>query len=107
MSYIMADERLVEITSMIIKLDGPLWTMGYVTSLSDEEIYLLFKNIRTSKYSNLNVCEAMHAFAYDYLISKGFSVSSPSIEMIRRKMLCNNDSQVLDYVDVLMGKKRV
>lgn len=71
----MGEERLIEITSEICKTNDPLWTMNYVASLGESDIYLLFKYISSSTYAGLNVYDALYNFSYDYLTSKDIVVS--------------------------------
>lgn len=106
----MGEERLIEITSEISKSEGPLWTMGYVTSLHTSEIYLLFKYVGSSKYNGLNVCDALFAFANDYLRSKGLLTESSYVDMFlddEKNKNINVLDDVLFYSQALTGEQTV
>ena len=66
----MGEERLVQITSDIIRLDGPLGRAAYLSSMQESDRHLLLRYIVGSKYKNMNVLNAILAFSYEYLKSK-------------------------------------
>lgn len=70
----MGERRLIEITSTINKMEGPLNAMVYVSSLNSSDIYLLLKYVGSSKYKGLSFIEALIAFSNDYLKSKNVMV---------------------------------
>ena len=70
----MDESRLMEITSEIVKGNGPLWTIGYLISLSDHEIYSFLKCVLSSKYRKLELYESIFAFSYYYLKERNVEV---------------------------------
>lgn len=89
----MGEDRLIEITTEICKTSDPLWTMNYVASLGESDIYLLFKYVNSSTYSGLNVYDALYKFSYDYLVSKDIIVPSNNVEFISNGF-SNNDASL-------------
>lgn len=48
----MSEERLFEILSTIDKLEGPLFVLGYLTSLDNKELIELLKMVDKEKTNN-------------------------------------------------------
>ena len=71
----MDEIRLMEITSEIVKGNGPLWTIGYLVSLKEYEIYSFLKCVLTSKYRELELYESIYAFSYYYLKERNVDVN--------------------------------
>lgn len=63
----MNEKRLLEITSTVSMLDGPLVILGYLSSLSQSDMYLFLKYVRGSKYKDINFYDAVKLFSQDYL----------------------------------------
>ena len=62
----MGEERLIEITKEICRSYDPIWTMGYISTLGDSDIYLLFKYIKASKHNGTtNIYDVIYNFACD------------------------------------------
>ena len=68
----MGQNRLMELTTELISLDGPIAVSGFLSSLKDSDMYLLLRYIKSSKYEGMKVWEALVAFSSDYLNSKKF-----------------------------------
>jgi len=81
----MGERRLIEITSTISNMDGPLNTMVYVTSLNSSDVYLLLKYVGTSKYRNLSFIDALICFSNDYLKSKNVMSDETDIELEKKR----------------------
>lgn len=77
----MGERRLIEITTEICKANEPLWIIGYVSSLTPSDLYLLFKYLQSSTYSGLNVYTALYNFSCDYLKSKGIVLEESNIDL--------------------------
>ena len=95
----MSESRLIEITSEICKFDEPLWVMGYVMSLNESDIYLLFRNFVSSSYKDMNIYDALVSFSRKYLIKKGIQIESPVLEVVNEQK--NNDDG-MSYFDRMM-----
>lgn len=63
----MNEDRLLEITSTINQLDGPLVVLGYLTSMAESDMYLFFRHVMGSKYKNLDFYVAIKNFSQDYI----------------------------------------
>lgn len=91
----MGEQRLIEITKEICKTSDPIWTMGYISTLGESDIYLLFKYIKASKhYGNMNIYDVIYSFACNYLISKDIPIPITNIEFISNS---NSSSYGTDY----------
>ena len=102
----MGEERLIEITSEICRNDDPLWTMNYVASLGESDIYLLFKYISSSTYSGFNVYDALYNFSCDYLASKDIAVKVNRVEFLSNGFSDNSsvlESQTMYFSNMLAG----
>ncbi len=71
----MDEKRLIEITSDIVDGNGPLWTIGYLISLSNDEIYSFLKCVLNSKYCNMELYDSIFAFSYYYLKERNINIS--------------------------------
>ena len=99
----MGEERLIEITKEICKTNDPIWTMGYISSLGESDIYLLFKYIKGSKYyGTTNIYDVIYNFSCDYLISKDIPIPVTNIEFISNGF-SNDTSQQMDYFANMMA----
>ena len=78
----MGEKRLIEITTEICRTDDPIWVMYYVASLGESDINLLFKYIKSSKYSGCNVYDSLYKFSCDYLLSKGVIVTAKHADFL-------------------------
>ena len=65
-----SEKRLLEISSTVCMLDGPLVVFGYLLSLSQSDMYLFLNYVKGSKYSSVNFYDAIKLFAKDYLKGK-------------------------------------
>jgi len=72
----MNEQRLLEIASTISTLNGPLVILGYLSSLSESDMYLFLKYVKASKYRNENFYEAVRLFSRDYIEEKMMTESS-------------------------------
>ena len=63
----MNEDRLLEITSTINQLDGPLVVLGYLTSMAESDMGLFFRCVMGSKYKNLDFYVAIKSFSQDYI----------------------------------------
>lgn len=77
----MGESRLIEITSNIKSMDGPLSVMAYIMSLSENDISLFLQCVGNSKYRNMNLVSAVFAFAEDYLKSKNLLDEGSSLSL--------------------------
>ena len=66
----MGEKRLLEITSTINQLDSVMQVMGYLSALSESEVYLFISCIRGSSFSDLNLYDAIIAFSRKYVGNK-------------------------------------
>ena len=66
----MGVNRLIEITTKMKEIDGPVGVMGVLTSLNDSDMYLFMRYIKSSRYEGMSLWEAILAFSNDYLNSK-------------------------------------
>ena len=96
----MSEERLIEITSEIIKYDGPLGRMAYISTLSEKEIGVLKDNIYNSLYEGLNIYDRVLKFSQDYLTSKNVSF----MNVVDDEKNDNNHQQVANsYLEHMFG----
>ena len=72
----MSEKRLIEIASTISMLNGQLVILGYLSSLSESDMYLFIKCVKGSKYGNENFYEAVKSFSNDLLEKKEIIVSN-------------------------------
>ena len=82
----MTEERLIEITSEILKNDGPLGRMAYISTLKESEALILRDYISNPAYEGLNVYQKVLKFAQDYLESKNISL----MDLVQDKSNENN-----------------
>lgn len=96
----MNEERLIEITSEIIKYDGPLGRMAYISTLNEDEIALLKDGINNPLYEGLNIYDRVLKFSQDYLTSKNVSF----MNVIDDEKIENNQQQVaISYLEHMFG----
>ena len=76
----MREERLIEITSEIMKKDGPLGKFAYISSLNGKEMEYIQNCINSSVYDGLNIYEKILKFSQDYLESKNISIMNLNSE---------------------------
>ena len=99
----MGEERLIEITKEICRSYDPIWTMGYISTLGDSDIYLLFKYIKASKYyGTTNIYDVIYNFSCDYLISKDIPIPVTNIEFISNGF-SDSSSYGTDYFANMMA----
>lgn len=75
----MNEKRLLEIASAVSMLNGPLVILGYLSSLSESDMYLFLNYVKSSKYGNKNFYEAVRLFSKDYLNEKGAFENDDSV----------------------------
>ena len=61
----MSQDRLLEIASTVSVLDGPNILFGYLTSLSESDMYLFLKYVKSSKYGDRNFYDGVKLFSKD------------------------------------------
>ena len=74
----MSEDRLIEITSNVSVMNGPLVILGYLSSLSESDMYLFLKYVKASKYREKNFYDAVKLFSSDYLLEKEISNNNDS-----------------------------
>lgn len=81
----MDEQRLIEITSTIVKLDGPMTVALYLLQLGQSDYHLFCNCIKSSKHANEDWYVAMKKFSEDYLQSKNlFNIEVYTGGIIRR-----------------------
>lgn len=75
----MNEKRLLEIASAVSIMNGPLVILGYLSSLSESDMYLFLKYVKASKYGDKNFYEAVKLFSKDYLAEKDFFENDDSV----------------------------
>ena len=74
--------------------------MGYVMSLNESDIYLLFRNFVRSSYKDMNIYDALVSFSRNYLIKKGIQIESPVVGIVNEQK--NNDDG-MSYFDRMVA----
>lgn len=104
----MGEERLIEITREICMTNDPVWTMGYVSSLGESDIYLLFKYVRGSRHYGKvnNIYEVIYNFSCDYLTSKNIPIPNTNIDFVMNGFSNNADShlQQMNYFNNMVAE---
>ena len=77
---IVKEERLIEITSTISRLDGPLVVLGYLTSLKESDMYLFLNYVKGSKFGKLDFYKAIKMFSDEYLNNKNVINETDSLK---------------------------
>ena len=99
----MDEKRLIEITSEIIKYDGPLGRMAYISTLNENEIAVLKEEISNPLYEDLNIYDRVLKFSQDYLTSRNISF----MNVIDDEKKENNQQQVaISYLEHMFGDVR-
>ena len=93
----MDEQRLIEITSEVVRLDGPLMKTAYIASLNEDDVSLLCRNLNNPKYEKLSLYEKILKFSQDYLESQNISLID-----ILGKDLDENDNEHISYIDQLL-----
>lgn len=96
----MSEERLIEITSEIMKTDGPLGKVAYVSSLSEEEMNFLRSYISNSVYDGLNIYEKLLKFSQDYLESKNISIMNVNASSYEET---DNQKSINSYLENMLS----
>lgn len=78
----MNQKRLLEITSTISMLDGPIILLGYLTSLGESDMYLFLSYVKGSKYKDLNFYDAIKGFSEDYIKDKPVLENNPVLKQL-------------------------
>lgn len=104
----MSEKRLIEIASTISMLNGQLVILGYLSSLSESDMYLFLKYVKSSKYGDRSFYDGVKLFSKDYLESSGLTSSNNDALEFGYKEgnyeeYFNNNGLSVDYFNEMNG----
>ena len=97
----MTEERLIEITSEILKNDGPLGKVVPISKLTESEAKELKEYIENPIYDGLNVYQKILKFSQDYLEGKNISLMNVvQNEQIEKKQ---DQQTMISYLEKMLS----
>lgn len=97
----MTEERLIEITSEILRNDGPLGRMAYISTLKESEALILRDYINNPVYEGLNAYEKILKFSKDYLESKNISLMN--VVQSEKNVKIEHQQTMISYLEKMLS----